>query len=92
MTFPGGDNTISVIESGNDAVYTEKVRGADLAFKYANAEAIPPEDATNKSLLRKIDLRVLPWLCGLVSWFTGILQLPKDPLARSFSWSRIPFF
>jgi ACS family allantoate permease-like MFS transporter len=65
MAPPGGDNIISVIESGKDAVYTEKVKGADLAFEYANAEAIPLDDATNKRLLRKIDLRVLPWLCGL---------------------------
>jgi len=28
----------------------------------------------------------------IVSWFTGILQLLRDHLARSFSRSRIPFF
>jgi hypothetical protein len=31
-------------------------------------------------------------LFGLVSWFTGFFQLLRDPLARSFSWSRIPLF
>jgi hypothetical protein len=30
--------------------------------------------------------------CLIVSWFTGILQLLRDHLARSLSWSRIPFF
>jgi len=56
---------ISVIQNGNDEIYDEKVKGADAVFAYANAEAIPLDEATNKKLLRKIDTRVLPWLCGL---------------------------
>lgn len=60
-----GDNIISVVKSGNDAVYAENVKVADIAFEYADTEAIPLDDEINKRLLSKIDLRVIPWLCGL---------------------------
>jgi ACS family allantoate permease-like MFS transporter len=56
---------ISVMENAHDEIYNEKVKGADAVFAYANAEAVPVDDETNRRLLRKIDTRVLPWLCGL---------------------------
>lgn len=56
---------ISPAEAVEDEVYEQKVKGADAVFAYANAEATPLDEATNAHLLRKIDLHVLPWLCGL---------------------------
>ena len=57
---------ISPVEHGADEeVYEEKAKGADAVFAYANAEATPLDEATNRRLLRKIDVHVLPWLCGL---------------------------
>ena len=59
------NDTITAAENMNDEIYDEKVKGADAVFAYANASATPLTDETNKLLLRKIDTRVLPWLCGL---------------------------
>ncbi len=40
-------------------------KGVDKAYAYASAEAIEIDEKTNRYLLRKIDLHVLPWLLGL---------------------------
>ncbi len=40
-------------------------KGVDKAYVYASAEAIEIDEKTNRYLLRKIDLNVLPWLLGL---------------------------
>lgn len=56
---------ISPTQAMEDDVYEENVKGADAVFAYANAEATPLDEATNTRLLRKINLHVVPWLCGL---------------------------
>ena len=55
---------ISPTQAIEDDIYKEKVKAADVVFASANAETTPLE-ATNARLLRKINLHVLPWLCGL---------------------------
>jgi hypothetical protein len=60
-----GGLEISPAQAIEDDAYEEKVKGADGVFAYANVEATPLDEATNARLLRKIDVHVLPWLCGL---------------------------
>ena len=52
-------------ELGIAAGHVSNGNSADGVLKYANAEAVEVDEATNKRLARKIDLHVLPWLCGL---------------------------
>ena len=53
-----------------DAMAAEKAhmksaKSADKMAAYADATAMPIDEQTNKRLLRKIDLHILPWLCVL---------------------------
>ncbi|KAJ4359601.1 uncharacterized protein N0V89_000156 [Didymosphaeria variabile] len=86
-----------------DAVALEKVhmrtasKGADKMAAYANATATPIDDETNKQLLRKIDLNILPWLCVLyilqypdkgVLSYAGVMGIQADAglSASQFTW------
>lgn len=53
------------MDNVTDELYDEKLKGADIVFAYANAEATSIDAETDKRILRKIDTKVLPWLCGL---------------------------
>lgn len=52
-------------ELGIEINHVTELKGADKMFAYASTAAITIDDATNRRLVRKIDLHVLPWLCGL---------------------------
>lgn len=52
-------------ELGVDSTHVAELKGADGALQYASEQVLEVDDATNKRILRKIDLHVLPWLCGL---------------------------
>jgi len=55
----------AAVELGIEVGHVKEVKGADKVFGYASIEAITVTEKQNSHLLRKIDLRVLPWLCGL---------------------------
>jgi len=59
------DATATAAELGIAAGHVSDERGADGVLRYAAAEAIQIDDATNKRLLWAIDIHVMPWLCGL---------------------------
>ena len=60
-----GDVQHNAQELGIDMDHVKETKGADKMFAYASADAIEIDEATNKKLVRKIDLNVLPWLCVL---------------------------
>lgn len=54
------------VEAGHGAdLKNIDIKAVDKAFEYASSDAISIDEKTNKYLLRKIDLHILPWLCGL---------------------------
>jgi ACS family allantoate permease-like MFS transporter len=52
-------------ELGIEVGHVQNFKGADKMFAYASADAMSIDEETNKKLVRKIDLNVLPWLCVL---------------------------
>jgi hypothetical protein len=59
-----GDEIVDVSNT-EDSIYDEKIKIADGALVYVSVEAIEIDAQTEKRLMRKIDMHVLPWLCGL---------------------------
>lgn len=59
------DITDAAVELGIEVGHVKEIKGADKVFGYASIEAISLSEEQNKHLVRKIDLHVLPWLCGL---------------------------
>ena len=57
--------TATAAKLGIATGHVSDLKGADGVLQYASAEAVGIDKATNKRLLRTIDLHVLPWLCGL---------------------------
>lgn len=49
----------------NEAAIDVATANADDALKYAAAEAVVLDEATQSRLLRTTDQHVLPWLCAL---------------------------
>lgn len=61
---------IATVASNNNTdvkiVKLSAEKGADALLAYAHqAASVALDEATNKRLLRKIDTRILPWLCCL---------------------------
>ncbi|KAF2811382.1 MFS transporter [Mytilinidion resinicola] len=77
------------IEKHQDHVTThaaEELNG-DKYLAYANTNTIIIDEETNKKLCRKIDMNVLPWLCGLyilqyldkgVLSYAGVMGIQKE--------------
>lgn len=60
------DDDIGVAESpAAEDFIAEKVKGADILLSYVDPDAPALDAETNRRLVRKIDIYVLPWLCGL---------------------------
>ena len=55
----------AAVELGIDIGHVKELKGVDKAFRYASVDAISVTSEQDSRLLRKIDLCVLPWLCGL---------------------------
>lgn len=48
-----------------DVKVVHTTEGADKALEFIAAHGVDIDPATNRRILRKIDLHVLPWLCFL---------------------------
>ncbi|KAK5117488.1 hypothetical protein LTR85_008873 [Meristemomyces frigidus] len=92
----GGGVTATAAELGIAVGHVTDIKGADGVLQYASAEAIEVDEATNKRLVRKIDLHVLPWLCGLyvlqfldkgVLSYAGVMGLQEETHMTSFQYS-----
>ncbi|KAK5133477.1 hypothetical protein LTR08_007719 [Meristemomyces frigidus] len=86
----------TAVELGIATDHITDLERADGVLKYASAEAIEVDEATNKRLLKKIDLHVLPWLCGLyvlqfldkgVLSYAGIMGLQEETHMTIFQYS-----
>jgi MFS transporter, ACS family, allantoate permease len=60
-----GAAKIKADELGIEVGHVQDFKGADKMFAYASADAMSIDEETNKKLVRKIDMNVLPWLCVL---------------------------
>ncbi|TFK56809.1 MFS transporter [Heliocybe sulcata] len=91
------DVTAAVAELGVESGHISSREGADTALEYASASAITIDDQLNRRLLRKIDLHVLPWLCGLyvlqyldkgVLSYAGVMGIQTDAhlTASDYNW------
>lgn len=52
-------------ELGIDTDHVKEIEGADEVLKYASLSSIEINESTNRAILRKIDLNIMPWLMGL---------------------------
>lgn len=91
------DVAVAVSELGVETSHATEGTGADAALKYASAIAVSIDDELNARLLRKIDLHVLPWLCGLyvlqyldkgVLSYAGVMGIQTEAqlTASEYNW------
>lgn len=59
------DLVSNAAEHGIDPNHVKEIEGADEVLRYASISSIEIDDATNRQILRKIDLNIMPWLMGL---------------------------
>lgn len=95
------DSTLRIQEAaedlGLDVGHVKEIKGADGAYTYASATAVEIDQKTNKHLVRKIDLHVLPWLMilytlqyldkGVLS-YSGVMGLQKEThlTSNQYTW------
>lgn len=70
MTSNNMEDKIQHRSSIADAASLDKegqvnLKSADKALAFVGSEVISIDEKTNKRIARKIDLHILPWLCGL---------------------------
>ncbi|KZT30966.1 MFS general substrate transporter [Neolentinus lepideus HHB14362 ss-1] len=93
----GVNVTVAVAELGVGSGHVLVEEGADAALRYASASVIQVDDVLNRRLRRKIDLHVLPWLCGLyvlqyldkgVLSYAGVMGIQNDAhlTASDYNW------
>ncbi|KAI9739832.1 MAG: hypothetical protein M1834_006553 [Cirrosporium novae-zelandiae] len=91
------DLACAATELGIKTGQVAELKGADAVLVYASATAIDIDPETDKRLLRKIDLHVLPWLCVLyilqyldkgVLTYSGVMGIKTEAQMSSsqYSW------